>query len=463
MFQTITANFSGKVREAKLDGRNYWVVQTRFLPEGVMDGSQGPVLYRNRDIRRYASAWDMKPIVVHHPTDKFGNDATAADPRIIEKRGVGFMLKNKAQGGMQQCESWIDQKKADKVDSRIRRSIENGLHMEVSCGLEADQQRKRGKWFGTKYKVVARNYRPDHLALLPDMVGACSIADGCGLITSSKAMPYKKMKKIKDAVNRLWKGSKVRNCGCGNKKKGKSDMKTSQKGRRKISANQKRIIDRLIGNGKGEWKESDRKTLRNMDSTVLKKLEASRKRLRLALVNSKKVTKAEKLTNEARERRLAKKRMEKKLHVNGKNRKKSSGVNHFNTKPKSPKTAEEFLKSVPGPMRAMFSNGLRAYRQQRKQLYKIILSNSENKFDKDELKVMEDNVLHKLAAIADKRSNDDDGEEGATMFNYFGQQGSRFNNASEESDSDDDEAVLDLPTTLRNTKRRTRKKSRKSA
>jgi hypothetical protein len=37
---------------------------------------------------------------------------------------------------------------------------------------------------GRPYNFVARNYRPDHLAILPDQRGACSIEDGCGLNTN---------------------------------------------------------------------------------------------------------------------------------------------------------------------------------------------------------------------------------------------------------------------------------------
>lgn len=33
--------------------------------------------------------------------------------------------------------------------------------------------------------AVARNHRPDHLAILPDQVGACSLADGAGLIRNA--------------------------------------------------------------------------------------------------------------------------------------------------------------------------------------------------------------------------------------------------------------------------------------
>ena len=37
-------------------------------------------------------------------------------------------------------------------------------------------------WNGEEYSEVLRNYRPDHLAILPDLVGACSLDDGAGFL-----------------------------------------------------------------------------------------------------------------------------------------------------------------------------------------------------------------------------------------------------------------------------------------
>jgi hypothetical protein len=53
--------------------------------------------------------------------------------------------------------------------------------IEVSTGLFTDDEIKSGKWNSEEYLAIARNYRPDHLALLPAAVGACSAEDGCGM------------------------------------------------------------------------------------------------------------------------------------------------------------------------------------------------------------------------------------------------------------------------------------------
>jgi hypothetical protein len=55
-----------------------------------------------------------------------------------------------------------------------------GQPVEVSTGYFADMEATNGVWNGAAYTGITRNIRPDHLALLPDEVGACSWVDGCG-------------------------------------------------------------------------------------------------------------------------------------------------------------------------------------------------------------------------------------------------------------------------------------------
>jgi hypothetical protein len=56
--------------------------------------------------------------------------------------------------------------------------------MEVSTGLFADCVLEEGTWKGKKYVAAAQNIRADHLAIVPDKDGACSISDGSGLLVN---------------------------------------------------------------------------------------------------------------------------------------------------------------------------------------------------------------------------------------------------------------------------------------
>jgi hypothetical protein len=62
------------------------------------------------------------------------------------------------------------------VHRGLSAAIEAGHTVEVSTGLFFDHA-------GTSDDgaVVGANFRPDHLAILPDQRGACSRAAGCGL------------------------------------------------------------------------------------------------------------------------------------------------------------------------------------------------------------------------------------------------------------------------------------------
>jgi len=77
--------------------------------------------------------------------------------------------------------------RAELVDNRVVEAIENNEMMELSTGLFTDHDNTPGVWNNEKYLAVARNYRPDHLALLPDKLGACSIEDGAGFLRVNEA------------------------------------------------------------------------------------------------------------------------------------------------------------------------------------------------------------------------------------------------------------------------------------
>jgi hypothetical protein len=58
--------------------------------------------------------------------------------------------------------------------------FEAGDVVDVSTAYFCDFQAEAGVFNNVSYAGVQRNLRPDHLAILLDQTGACSIADGCG-------------------------------------------------------------------------------------------------------------------------------------------------------------------------------------------------------------------------------------------------------------------------------------------
>lgn len=185
-FHTIVANFqSNLIRNDKMAGREYTVVPMVMIVEGVLDGSNGPLYYPAEQLNRTPEIWNHKPIIVYHPSKNSG-PVTACDPDILTNRQVGVIMNTKFVDGRLKAEAWIEKDRAKVVDERVAEAIENQQMMELSTGLFSDTLPEEGEWNGKAYTGIALNYRPDHLALLPDQKGACSIDDGAGFIRNSE-------------------------------------------------------------------------------------------------------------------------------------------------------------------------------------------------------------------------------------------------------------------------------------
>ena len=59
--------------------------------------------------------------------------------------------------------------------------IEANEIVEVSTAFYPYTALQQGLFNGTTYRGVHRNLRPDHLALLPNGIGACHAGMGCGI------------------------------------------------------------------------------------------------------------------------------------------------------------------------------------------------------------------------------------------------------------------------------------------
>lgn len=180
----ITSNTYGTTRIETLEGRPHIVAPMVMITEGVHAGSNGPLYYPSDELGRTPGVWNHKPIVVYHPTFK-GRGISACQPHVIDQRKVGVILNTQYDDQDRLiAEAWMERDRLELVDNRVLESIEADRPMEVSTGLFCDYEDEGGVHNGTDYETTARNYRPDHLALLPDKVGACSLADGAGLLVN---------------------------------------------------------------------------------------------------------------------------------------------------------------------------------------------------------------------------------------------------------------------------------------
>lgn len=203
MYSRMTLNLSktAKPRYETLEGKQYLVVPAVSLTEGVWQGSEGPLLYNKASLAKNPLAWNHKPVVVYHPTLN-GEGISACEPAIIEHYRCGFIF-NTAYDGRLKKELWIDEAKANQIDPRVVQSIQNGQTMEVSTGLYHEGDKTPGVFNGKPYNETVINMFPDHLAILPDEKGACSVADGAGTLRNAAAAGETSYEDIREQLRNL--------------------------------------------------------------------------------------------------------------------------------------------------------------------------------------------------------------------------------------------------------------------
>lgn len=167
------------MRTAMLDGREHLVVPVVALVAGVVNG----YLVTPAELQTFAAAWNGRPVPVRHPKDGNGY-VSANDPRTIESQVVGAFFNARVDGGARLVgELWLDVAKCERLSGdalAVLQRLRRGEAVEVSTAYFCDVDPVAGEYNGKPYMAVQRNLRPDHIALLPDEVGACSWKDGCG-------------------------------------------------------------------------------------------------------------------------------------------------------------------------------------------------------------------------------------------------------------------------------------------
>jgi hypothetical protein len=178
----IVCNLSGpSMRVERLEGREYRVVPMVMLTHGVHAGSQGPLYYPDEELGRRPGVWNHKPVVVYHPEIN-GVGVSACSPSVLNERKVGIILNTDHRDQKLPAEAWLDWERLREVDERVVNMLERGEMVEISTGLFCDNESHSGEFNGKPYSAIVRNMAPDHLAILPDKKGACSIEDGAGLL-----------------------------------------------------------------------------------------------------------------------------------------------------------------------------------------------------------------------------------------------------------------------------------------
>lgn len=178
-----TENYT--IRTGTLNGKEFLIVPVTMMVEGVHTGSHGPILHLAEELGRYPESWDGIPVTVGHP-EVNGVYVSANSPDVLDDWAVGRIFNTQMDNSELKAEAWLDEENLERISEETLQRIRNGEVIEVSVGIFSDEETTSGVWNTERYNAIARNHRPNHLALLPDEVGACSIEDGCGIRVNKK-------------------------------------------------------------------------------------------------------------------------------------------------------------------------------------------------------------------------------------------------------------------------------------
>ena len=196
-------NRRSKVRYQKLDGIEHAIVPTTMMVEGVHAGNHGPLYYSANQLSKTLSGWDHKPSVVYHPKGENGGYISACTPEVIDSSKIGILLNTRFTAKkQQQTDVWIDIGKSERVDPRVMEAVRNESPMNVSTGMHFRVVGPAGVWNGEDYVAEVGDFTPDHLAILPDIPGACSIQDGAGLLVNEDLPRLVASANIKEGVSK---------------------------------------------------------------------------------------------------------------------------------------------------------------------------------------------------------------------------------------------------------------------
>ena len=454
--QKITANLVGTVRHDQMEGRDFLVAPMVMIVEGVHEGSEGPVYYSKNELAKTAMLWNYKPVVVYHPM-KNGEGCSACDPVILSNRKVGVIMNTRIaeteHGPGLKAEAWLEADRMNVVDERIANAVERGEMMELSTGLFVDSDRSPGEWNGEKFDATVTNYRPDHLALLPDLKGACSIEDGAGLLRLNV-----RPEEIKIVGNEMSHGNvrSLLNSWLRNKDKsgepydayvedvyddffiftedgklyrgnyvvvnnvlevetaftevvrvteyrtingefvGNESNNFNRKDR--TMDKKKEMINALIESNSNSWGKDDRETLEAMDEDALEKMQSSEK---LA-------------ADKAVENAVENYRKEEKAKADEAKAKADAQIVQ-NTESKA-KTVDEYIADAPKEIAMPLRNMMAAYNATKDALVKLLVDNERCTFNEEQLNARDVDELKRLVKLASIEK-----EERPETLNFFGQ------------------------------------------
>ncbi len=185
IFNLTTAH---KCHRATMNGRDYIIALSTLIVPGVLDGSKGPLFYPADEVENSAAAWNGVPVTLGHPKAA-GQVISATRKDLMQQPPIGVVKNARFENGKLLANIWFDVGAIKYVDEQLYLKLMNNQGQELSTGLYANYEKspEGSKHNGRAFDFIARNLKPDHLAILTDSVGACSRHDGCGVLANQQS------------------------------------------------------------------------------------------------------------------------------------------------------------------------------------------------------------------------------------------------------------------------------------
>lgn len=176
-FETLVANLYGRVRRERVGNREYIVAPLTMLVPAVLNGSQGPLFYPPEEIQASTHFWEGMILTDDHLPDGVNGRHLSTQ----EQYSLGVIQNPVFNNGRLQAEGWFDVERTRRINPKILSALQSGQRIELSTGLTVTYDDTAGVHNGHPYRLIARNLRPDHLAVLLNQRGACNLNMGCGI------------------------------------------------------------------------------------------------------------------------------------------------------------------------------------------------------------------------------------------------------------------------------------------
>lgn len=144
----------------------------------------------------FAPSWNGVPVTFGHPATESGDFLSANSPDALDDWGVGYIFGSAVDGVKLKGEAWINVELAEALRPGSIETLEGDeLEIDVSTGYFA-VHKQAGE------QLLHTNVKPDHLAILFDIPGACSFEDGCG-VRANQSEGFKMTEKVRAAAAAL--------------------------------------------------------------------------------------------------------------------------------------------------------------------------------------------------------------------------------------------------------------------